>query len=329
MSTLTDRYVWAVARLLPEHQRGDIERELRELIAETVDDRADDAALRSSREVEHEVLAELGDPSAMASRYTDRPRSLVGREVFPEYLRILRLVFAIAVPIVTGMAVLGTVLDDGADAGDVVGAAIGAAFNSGIQVAFWVTLVYAFAERWKADNPWTPDQLPALPAAGTGTSFSLSATIFGIVVTVLTIVAIVWQHAWPSLHDEAGEGVPFLDPGIWNGGGQALLALLVASLVVQVAVLARRGWSYRLAVANAVVNVASVAVVTWLAIDERLLNAEFLTTLADRAGWDDPLDRAAWGLVAVVAIIEVWDTIEAFVAARRGAVAQRSRRTTV
>ena len=36
-STLTDRYIWAVQRSLPEAQRADIDRELRGTIADTID----------------------------------------------------------------------------------------------------------------------------------------------------------------------------------------------------------------------------------------------------------------------------------------------------
>ena len=36
-TTLTDRYVWAVLRSLPEAQRADIDRELRGTIADTID----------------------------------------------------------------------------------------------------------------------------------------------------------------------------------------------------------------------------------------------------------------------------------------------------
>ena len=39
MSSLTDRYAWAVVRLLPEEQRDEIDRELRELVAEMTDSR--------------------------------------------------------------------------------------------------------------------------------------------------------------------------------------------------------------------------------------------------------------------------------------------------
>jgi len=313
-----------VVRLLPEAQRAEIDAELNELIAETIGARAGSDSDLESNDVERAVLAELGDPSAMAARYRDRPRALVGADVFPEYLRVLRLVLAVAVPIVTGLAVLGAVLGDGADAGDVVGAAIGAAFNSAIQVAFWVTLVYAFADRWKADDPWTPDRLPDLPAGNRGAPVGRGETLFGIVVTVLAGVALVWQHVWPPLENVVGEGVPFLHPDIWDGAGQGLLALLAVSVVVQVAVFTGRRWTYRLATANAIVNLASLAIAVWLAANERFVNPEFLTIVADKAEWDFSLDNTAWALVGVIALVEIWDTAEAFVRAHRSATTSRT-----
>lgn len=41
MTSLTDRYVWATVRSLPEKQRSDIERELRTSIADAVDAKTD------------------------------------------------------------------------------------------------------------------------------------------------------------------------------------------------------------------------------------------------------------------------------------------------
>ena len=37
MTTLTDRYVWAAARTLPEAQRAEFDRELRERIGDAID----------------------------------------------------------------------------------------------------------------------------------------------------------------------------------------------------------------------------------------------------------------------------------------------------
>ena len=316
MSTLTDRYVWAVVRLLPEEQRPEIDRELHELIAEMTDARQDAAPTLDPDQVEHAVLTELGDPSRIASRYVEQPRALVSHEVFPEYLRVLKLVAFIAVPIVTTIAVIGEAFADDPSAFGFIGAVLGAVFSTGIQVAFWVTLVYAFADRWKTS--WTTDDLPDLPSPTQAKGFDVSDAVFGIVMTVLVGVALVWQHARPLLRD-GGEGVPLLHPDIWNGPGQVLLAILAASAIVQAIALARRRWTFPLAWVNLTVNLTSLAVIAWLALDERLFNTRFFELVAERAEWDWTPTINQWVLIAVAAAIEAWDSFEAFRNARRNA----------
>lgn len=316
MTTLADRYVWAVIRLLPESQRHDTEAALEEFIAESLAVRVDAEPDRDPAEIEREVISDLGDPSVMASRYSERPRALIGPEVFPEYLWVLRLVIAVAVPAVTAFAMFGAGLQDDARFRDVISAGSGAVFNGLIQVAFWVTLVYAFADRWKSHDPWTPDRLPEVLVRRSA-SVGMGDTIVGIIMTVLAGVALIWQHRWPPLEDSAGVGVPFFDPGMWRGAGQGLLVLLLASVAVQAFVLARRHWNGGLAIANAAINMASLGIVVGLASQDHLVNAEFLAIVADRTEVEVSPQNAAWLVVAVIAAIEIWDTIEAFIAARR------------
>lgn len=310
MSTLSERYGWAVARLLPEHQRDEVRRELDELIGEMID---------STGRSEREVLAELGDPGRMAARYVERPRALIGAEVFPEYVRTLKVVAGIAVPAIVGVSVLGAVLDADPNVGDVVGAALGTAYTVAIQVAFWVTLVYAFADRWKAESPWTPDSLPDLPSSelrGAAPAAGIGEIVFGIVITVLVAVAIVWQQVWPPIRHE-GDGVPILHPDLWNGPGQAYLGVLAVSVAVQLVVLRHRRWTIPLAAVNAVANAASFVLLAWLAFDERLVNPEFLRVLAEQADWDTVPSVNPWIPVVAIAGVELWDSVEAFLNARR------------
>ena len=63
--TLTDRYVWAVLKSLPEAKRADIDRELRATIADDVEAREADG--RDAAAAEREALAELGDPARLAA----------------------------------------------------------------------------------------------------------------------------------------------------------------------------------------------------------------------------------------------------------------------
>ena len=334
MTTLTDRYVHAVVRLLPSAQRDDIGRELREMIGDLTaarlervgaTDRAEDpegavGPADPEATAERVVLTELGDPNLLATRYVERPRSLIGQEYFPEYVRMLKIVLAIAVPVVVALAVVGALIGDDPGVGGVFGAAVHGAYQAALQTAFWVTLVYAFAHRWKDRGAWTPDDLPDV-ATATGDparrgEVGVGDLVFGIVATALTGVLLVWQEVSPFVRHD-GSDVPLLHPDLWNGGGQALIAMLVLSLLLQVVVLARRRWTYTLATVNLAVDAAFVAIVAWLALDERLVNPRLLAVLADRADWSTVPTVNPWAVIAVVAATAAWEAFDAFRHARR------------
>lgn len=327
MTTLTDRYVWAVVRLLPEQQRADIDQELRSLIGDMVQARTEGPASgppARADAIEREVLVELGDPTHLAAEYHERPRALIGPHVFPAYVRTLKVVAAIAVPLFVAASVLGAVLGDDAGVGDVVGSALGGVFNGAIQVAFWVTLFYAFADRRRQDLPWTPDELPEAPSPTTARGgVGLGESSLSIATIVIAGVALVWQHVRSPLRDADGERVPFLQPELWDGPAWAILGLLVLSLAVQLGVLVNRRWTWRAAGVNVTINVASIGLVAWLSFSDRLLNGRFFEVLAEEAGWQDVPTVDPWIPLLVVAAIEIWDGAEAVTSAYRGERASR------
>lgn len=324
MSTLTDRYVWAVVRLLPTEQRPDIDRELRSLIGDMTEEHLDAGGAAGAvidgpldeKAIETAVLTELGDPRRLASRYVATQRSLIGPELYPSYERMLKLVLAIAVPTITVLSVLGQLLEGDSNAGDIVGALASGAFGSLVMTAFWVTAVYAAIERWDADSDWSIDELPDAPA-NTADNPSRGESVIGIAFTLITAALLVWQHFLSPMRNDAGERVPVLDPAMWNGPAQLLLVILAASLAVQVVVAVRGTWTMPLAATNAAVNAASLAVVAFLAFDERFINHDFLVELADRSEWDTVPTPNPWIIVLVFAAIEVWDAAEGFLRARR------------
>src|SRR5659263_187062 len=100
---LIERYIYAVTRHLPEKQREDIAKELRGLIEDMLSQRAE--AHASDTDIEA-VLIELGEPSALASKYSGKPRYLIGPEIFETYIMVLKIVL---IAIAFGMLVALTV----------------------------------------------------------------------------------------------------------------------------------------------------------------------------------------------------------------------------
>ncbi|AEF41320.1 permease prefix domain 1-containing protein [Hoyosella subflava] len=310
MTTLTERYVWDVARRLPEKQRGDIAAELTVTITDMVDARTDAGQPRT--DAERAVLIELGEPRALAGRYRDRPQYLIGPEIFPDYLRLIQLLTSIVLPVIA-VVILAVKLVEDEPIGGALGSAIGVTIEVAIHLVFWVTLVFAIIERSGnqkdvvAHEEWDPDSLPA----GTGaTTISKGETVTGMVFVVIAIGFLFWQHLRSPVSTLDDARVPLLNPELWNGWMQVIIAILVLSLAIEVAKYVRGHWNYPIAIANTAVNLAFLAVVGWLAIADELINPTLLATIAERAQWDSVPTVNPWLIILVVAVIAIWDSAD-------------------
>lgn len=277
--TLTDRYVDATLRRLPDRQRPDIERELRASIADAVDDRIE--AGKDPAEAEVAVLTELGDPARLAAGYADRPLHLIGPAFYLDYLRLLRILIAVVVPAVAATVGLVQAVDGGPVV-PMIGTILGAAITAGLHVAFWTTLLFALIERTPAAHrpqtrTWTPDLMPEPPSR---------RMRYGelITVTALTVIFSAFILLSPRIGiqtDAAGEPIGILSPWLWE---TRAVYLLLGLVVVNLGFAYTRYYlrpSVPLVVAAALADIASALATIWLASNNRILNPAF----ADAAGW--------------------------------------------
>ncbi|WP_434994934.1 permease prefix domain 1-containing protein [Arthrobacter sp. Ld5] len=324
MTTLTDRYVWAAVRTVPEPQRPGLEPEIRELVEESV--RARVAAGEDMPAAESRALTDLGDPERLAAAYVDRPLTLIGPRYYLDWWRLLRTVTLLVVPI-SAAAVLVAQLLVTNDPGDAIGSAVSTALGVTVHLAFWITLVFVIIERSGAPGPgaaWTPEALPDLPDHSRRSR--LPDLIASLVVLALVAGVIIWQQLLPAVRDSAGGAVPFLDPGLWSFWIPWFLGLLAAEAVFAV-VLYRRGWSWSLAAVNLGLNLAFVVPAVFLWAGDRLLNPAFPAAV----GWDPGAPEAAGallgaGILAAILAIVAWDVIEGFLKARRAGLSARDGR---
>lgn len=320
MSTLTDRYVYAVVRSVPEAQREDIERELRASIGDDLDARI--ASGLDAKTAERDTLVALGDPAQLAASYAGRPNFLIGPRYYFDYLRMLKLLTAIVLPIVTvAMVIARLIAGDGI--GPVIGGTVTTVLSVAVNLGFWVTAIFATLERVDKGSKtrgieWTPDYLPTVPdpKAGTGLGELIASAVF----LVLFAGAIVWQQVSSVFVDADGAPIPVLQPQLWSFWLPYALVLIALELAFAVVLYARRRWGWGLAVVNIVLNVAFVVPALWLTLTGRLVNPEFL----DRLGWPDAAITPVLGPILIVVFggIAVWDSIDGLVKAAR---ASRSR----
>lgn len=312
MTTMTDRYVWAATRSVPEAQRADLERELRERIGDATDALVETG--RAPDDAERMALVELGDPAALAASYVDRPLQLIGPRYYLTWWRLLKLLYSVVLPIAVA-AVAFAELISGADVGEVIGSAVAVGFALAVHLGFWTTLAFAVLERSPgkgADLTWTPDLLPQLPELsrpGRRSELIGSLVFLGIFALVL-----VWQHfgvPWVG----ALEAIPLLDPELWSFWIPYFLVLIVLEMLFAIAIYVW-GWNWWLVAANLVLNVAFVVPALWLFTTGQLINPEAL----DAMGWP-------WGdagqvivpmIVVLVVAVAIWDVIDGIVKTVRG-----------
>ena len=166
---LTDRYIYAVTKRLPERQRDDIAKELRGLIEDMLAQRTDGAAA-DEKDVEA-VLRELGDPAVLAAKYAGKPRYLIGPQLFDTYVLVLKIVLAAAAFGTLIAMSVGYAVSPPRGIGQVFENIIVSVFEAAVQGFAWVTVIFAIIEHHTGDsdmkkwgkNGWSPADLPEIP----------------------------------------------------------------------------------------------------------------------------------------------------------------------
>ena len=325
MTSLTERYLGAALRGIPDSQRNDVEGELRSSITDAVDDRVEAGEDRAA--AEKAVLEGLGNPAHLAAEYAGRPLHLIGPELYLVWRHVLSRLLAVVVPIVFVVLTGVGILDDGTFLG-ALGEGIGGALTVGVQLAFWVTLVFAFIERAdamrdarteiaEATGRWTVDMLPE----PTANRVSVSDTVSEIVSNLIAIGGLLFLRNLSSVTDADGTVVPLFHPALTDFWFPVLIGILVALAVYQVIVYLVGRWTIPLAIGFTVLEVAFALPIIAFALSGTLINPAF----AAEIGWP-PLAEQDGPVMIVVAIgttlVTAWEIFDAFRRARRTPRAQ-------
>lgn len=320
-TTLTERYLAATLRGIPDPQRADVERELRSSITDAIDDRVESGEERS--DAEKGVLEDLGSPAALAASYTGRPMYLIGPDVFPAYRHILYLLVGIVVPVVAVIqAAVG--IGGGSEYLDALLGGLGSALNIGVQLAFWVTVTFVVLERAEfardarseiavATGAWTVDMLPETTDDRVGIG-EVAGELF---TTLLTIGGLFFLRDLVWTTDAEGAALSVLNPDLSAFWLPALIVALAASGVVWIVVYLVGRWTLGSAAAYVVFEAAFALPVIVLALNGTIINPAF----AAEIGWP-PLAEgdgpAMLALAAGVLLVTAWEVVSAVRRARRG-----------
>lgn len=320
-TTLADRYVWTVTRHLPDHLGPDVARELRATIADAVDAKVESGTDPAT--AEGEVLSELGDPEVLARTYGGRPAYLIGPGVYPDYVRLMRILPVIVLPLVLIGSFAARLVATEESVGQILLDAFLLVLSVGVHLAFWVTLTFAIiewsrpeAERERPLSEWTPDQLTTeVPWRSVG----LGETVMSVVFSLAMGALVAWQFAGVS-----GDAVQVLNPDVDLIWELTLVGLFVLDAVLAVVVWRVGRWTPTLAAVNVASNAAAAILLLWLLSRDELLT-DLPTVLGERFGWSTDWSVPSALVAAVIIVITVWDGVESVVKARRAASGGRLR----
>jgi len=309
------RYVHAVTGGLPAEQRGDIEKELRGLIEDMLEERTGrDSSSADVAEIEA-VLLELGPPAELAAKYRGRSRYLIGPELFDSYVRVLKVVGVAIVIAMSVVLILERSLngDSGTETfGSLITEWMGSIVEAGFQGFVWVTVIFGLLEykgikeaglASSKKKSWKPSDLAPIPESQL--QIKKSEPVFSIIFTVLFATVLIHSPEWLGVYLSRFNDsvhITFLNaetlqayaPLIW---GSAALVILRESLK-----LAAGKWSKQLFVSHLAIDVILFIAAMVLFADASVWNDQFAVQLHQLAlQWADGKDFDT--------VLSIWDNV--------------------
>jgi hypothetical protein len=323
--SLIDRYIAEVGRHLPDKDRADIEAEIRSMLEDTIDERNHRPGQPVDDRLIGDVLEQLGDPRLLASRYAPPKRYLIGPGWYDVYINTLQRILFIALPIFVAVTFVLTLTRDPLDFINAAGEAVGGAFEVGLQIWFWTTIVFVAMERSEAvpDKSLRPDTQPwtvaQLPEQSQKRQISLGEAIMNIAMTVFVIFWIVLPALLNRFQGDNGT-VSFFHPDLWNFWLPALLVLMALNLVHEIFQLKIGYWTPALTATNVILGLITIVYVAALVLTQNVVNPAFLTRFGNSTEMARLREVATWSVhisAAIIVGIYVWDIVNSIRLARQ------------
>jgi hypothetical protein len=303
--------VYAVTKSLPEKQREDIERELRALIddmvEQDVDSKPNEAKIKAA-------LLELGDPEVLADNYRGSKRYLIGPKFYDKYLLVLKIVLSAVFIGVSVAMFFGSFFDAQKNVKDIVTDYFDTIFSGLLQAFAWVTVGFVIAERNvvnlkekdSRENNWDVSKLPAIP--NKKASIPLSEPIVSIIFTTIFIALLFSApQVFAAYLDNKTVVIPVFNLDVIYGYRALLVGIYIVSVLRDILKLYYRRWNLRLSVMLAVLTVISTILLLTLFTNSNVWNAGFASELVKHFNLNFNFVKIWWSfknwLVAVVVLV--------------------------
>ncbi|MCM3740441.1 hypothetical protein M3210_09175 [Oceanobacillus luteolus] len=283
---LIDRYIYAVTQKIPTSQRKDIEKELRGLIEDMLEERTQ-GKQATEKEIE-EVLLELGNPRELALQYRGTKRFLIGPELFDSYLLVLRIVLISVGAIIASVFVIKTMLNPISILDYFIECIVSAV--TGLPSAFgWTTLGFAIAERaselkakdLQIEKKWTPKDLPTIPQTGTiKRSEPIVGIIFYTVLLLFFLSSMNYFGIW-TFRDGFSGAIPFINVNADNLFILFIIITLGFGILKESLKLIYGRWNLKIVLFTLILNTLSLLLVIYVINQPDFWNPNFMEQLVE------------------------------------------------
>lgn len=290
---LIEVYIQEVTRRLPEKNREDIALELKSTIEDMLPEGYTDKNVET-------VLEKMGSPAALAEGYRDRSRYLIGPRYFDAYISLLKMILPIAATI--SLIVLAAEHIIGYDRDTsvlnmiilLIAEGIWGIIVVGMQVFFWLTVVFAIMERvYKSDDShpltphlteWTVEDLKHTPLIPKQKAIPKYEVFGGLIWTAIWATVYFYADHLLGFYRNGPEGLEFIAPAM----DEAVLVqywpiiLVIIGLEISLSIykLIERQWTKAMAWFNALLQIVVTVAFIIIIKNPNLFNSTFMDELS-------------------------------------------------
>ena len=291
---LIEVYIQEVTRRLPEKNRGDIALELRSTIEDMLPDDYREEDVMS-------VLEKLGSPALLANGYRDQPMYLIGPRYFDVYISLLKMILPIAGVIALISMVASNVFHYSGNEAiinmviSIIVEGIGTLLDVGLQVFFWLTLVFAIIERTdkeKGSEPltsnlkkWTPDDLRNITYIPKKRAISKLEIFGSLLWTAIWATLYFYANQLVAVYENKGEGLEFVTP-VFNqevliSYWPLVLISIGMEMILALYKFIKGQWTNKMAIFNTIYEVVATIILIVIFSNPNLLHQKFLSYMTD------------------------------------------------
>ncbi len=317
---LIDTYIDEVGRRLPAKGREDIQKEIRSLLQDMLDDRSRTSGRPVDEEMIVAVLQEYGSPEKAAAAY-QAPRYLIGPRLFPDFLNTLR----IALPIVGVLALLAVGVSLGREATTLMVLlekaidGLGTVFKALVITLGYIILIFTILERTLPETKekaaaWDAHSLAKISPPD---RVSISGSIFEIISNMAAIIIFVFYSQWIGLSffDGTWHQTPLLSQAFYRWL-PALVAIWALEIGLHIWLVGRSRWTRAARWFSVLINLANVVVAA------AMLVGPSLVAVTPQALANSPFDAATAVLLVdllsqlvrvglgIILVVNAWGMVE-------------------